>query len=133
MIGLLTVASFVHTYDGGPESFSKKNQSEGKLSIIKVSRMINILHLLFVDDLLIMSRASIPKWQKINKILNAFCCAMGLMINVQKSTFLHYDVHQGTLDALKVLFHFNFMNLSDGFKYLGFFLKPNNYKLKDWQ
>jgi hypothetical protein len=50
----------------------KKGQYEGKLSGIKVSRIIKILHLLFVDDVLIMSRASILEWQEINKILNSF-------------------------------------------------------------
>jgi hypothetical protein len=37
----------------------KKGQAKGKLMGIKVSRIIKILHLLFVDDILIMSKASI--------------------------------------------------------------------------
>jgi hypothetical protein len=37
----------------------KESQSEGKLTGIKVSRMVRILHILFVDDVIIMSNASI--------------------------------------------------------------------------
>jgi hypothetical protein len=65
----------------------KKGQADGKLTGIKVSRLIKILHLLFVDDVLIMTKASIEEWQEINRILDVFCGASGLMINVQKSTF----------------------------------------------
>jgi hypothetical protein len=54
-----------------------------------------------VDDVLIMSKASFSEWQEIHTLLNAFCGATGLMINVNKSTFLHYGVQQGLLDDLK--------------------------------
>jgi hypothetical protein len=42
----------------------KKIQSEGKLIGIKVSRVIKILHLLFVDDVLIMTNGSIQEWTR---------------------------------------------------------------------
>jgi hypothetical protein len=86
-----------------------------------------------VDDVLIMTKSSVTEWEEINKILDVFCSATGLMINVQKSTFLHFGVHQGTLEYLKDLFHYNFNDLSEGFRYLGFFLKPDSYKVEDWQ
>jgi hypothetical protein len=53
----------------------KKSHSEGKLTGIKVSRMVRILHLLFVDDVIIMSNASIIEWKEIHALLNAFCDA----------------------------------------------------------
>ena len=90
------------------------------------------MHLLFVDDVLIMTKSSIEEWKEINKILDGFCSATGLMINVQKSTSLHSEVQQGTLEYLKELFEYNFNDLSEGFTYLGFFLKPNNHKVEDW-
>jgi hypothetical protein len=90
------------------------------------------MHLLFVDDVLIMTKASIEEWEEINKILDVFCSATGLMINVQKSTFLHFGVQQGTLEYLKEIFHYNFNDILNGFRYLGFFLKPDNYKVEDW-
>jgi hypothetical protein len=51
---------------------------------------------------------------------------------VQKSTFLHYGVQQETLDELNVLFNFDFKDLSRGFIYLGYYLKPDRYKAEDW-
>jgi hypothetical protein len=57
----------------------------------------------------------------------------GLRINVQKSAFLHSGVQHETLEALKELFHYDYKYLLEGFKYLGYFLKPDNYKAEDWQ
>ena len=37
----------------------KKSHLEGKVSGIKVSRLIRIIHFLFVDDVIIMSKANI--------------------------------------------------------------------------
>jgi len=39
----------------------KKSQEEGLLTGIKVSRLIKVLHLLFVDDILIMTKASLEE------------------------------------------------------------------------
>jgi hypothetical protein len=111
----------------------KKGQADGVLTGIKVSRIIKVLHLLFVDDVIIMSKATISEWIEISNILSVFCRASGLRINVQKSTFLHTGVQQETLDELNVLFNFDFKDLSEGFKYLGYFLKPDSYKAEDWR
>jgi hypothetical protein len=81
----------------------KKAQDDGTLTGIKVSRLIKVLHLLFVDDILIMSRASLAEWEKIQVILHVFCRASGLVINVQKSIFLHSGVSPETLQSLKDL------------------------------
>jgi hypothetical protein len=40
----------------------KDNESEGKLYGIKVSRTIKILHILFVDDVVIMTNANMQEW-----------------------------------------------------------------------
>jgi len=111
----------------------KKAQADGALSGIKVSKLIKVLHLLFVDDILIMSRASIAKWEKIQNIRLVFCRASGLVINVQKFVFLHSGVSLETLQSLKYLFLYSYKELTIGFKYLGCLLKPNSYKLEDWQ
>jgi hypothetical protein len=39
----------------------RKGQAERNLTGIKVSRLIKILHILFVDDVLIMSKASLDE------------------------------------------------------------------------
>jgi hypothetical protein len=110
----------------------KRSQVDGLLTGIKVSRLIKILHLLFVDDILIMTIDSIAEWKEISRVLNFFCNASGLQINPQKTTFLQYGVRQHVLDSLKTIFPFNFQDLFEGFRYLGFFLKIDRYKTEDW-
>ena len=87
----------------------KEGQANGKLTGINVSRLIKILHLLFVDDVLIMTKALIEEWKEIEKILCVFCGASVLMINLQKSTFHHFWVKQEILEALKEIYHYNFI------------------------
>jgi hypothetical protein len=79
----------------------KRGQAEGKLTGIKVSRFIRILNFLFVDDILIMSKASLNEWQEINRILTSFCSATGLLIKFQKTYFLHFIFEQNLLDILQ--------------------------------
>jgi len=70
----------------------KKSHMEGNWTGIKVSRLIRIIHLLFVDVVIIMSKADVNKWQEIHSLLFTFCGASGLEINTNKSTFHHYGV-----------------------------------------
>jgi hypothetical protein len=89
----------------------KKGQADGKLSGIKVSRVINILHLFFVDDVLIMSKASPTKWLEIEGILSVFYKASGLEVNPQKYLFYTYGVQHEVVDTFKVFFPYNFLIL----------------------
>ena len=44
--------------------------------------------------------------------------------------FLNLDLGEGLWHALN--FDFNSVNVVSGTKYLGFFIKPNDYSKKDW-
>jgi hypothetical protein len=100
---------------------------------LKVSRIVKILHLFFVDDVLIMSRASLQEWKEITGLLTVFVRASGMEINLSKSTF-HYSGIQGDLlEQFKEIFPYNFMDLNSGFRYLGYYLKSMSYKTKDWR
>jgi hypothetical protein len=101
----------------------KKGKDEGKLSGVKVSRLVKILHLFFVDDVLIMTNASIEEWSEIKHILSSFCRASGLCINWSKSIFYHSRIFGESLENLKTLFPHCFEELAKGFWYLGYFLK----------
>jgi len=54
---------------------------EGFIIGIKVSRLTKILHLLFVDDVLIMSKAILLEWREIDKLIYLFCKSSGLSVN----------------------------------------------------
>jgi hypothetical protein len=111
----------------------KKIQAEGKLSGIRVLRLTPILHLLFVDDVIIMTSATLSEWTKIYNLLNTFCSVSGLKINYQKSTFLALGAQDEFLTELKMLFVIDIQDLVDGFIYLGFHIKPISYIARDWR
>ena len=77
-----------------------------------------------------MTKVSIAKWTEIKRLLTVFCSATSLLINAQKTFFLQYGVQQQVLDTLKVSFLYNFHDLTDGFRYLGYFLKIERYKVE---
>jgi hypothetical protein len=111
----------------------KKEKEAGLLTGIKVSRITNILHLLFVDDVLIMTRACLAEWKAIVGLLKVFLHATGLQINEEKSTFHSAGLDEVGFAPFKVIFPYSFESIETGFKYLGFFLKPNCYKADDWR
>jgi hypothetical protein len=109
----------------------KRGKEEGKLTGMKVARIVKILHLFFVDDVMIMTREKIQEWQEIADLLSVFIRASRLEINLSKSTF-HYSGLQGDLlEQFKELFPYNFMDLNSGFQYMGYYLKPSSYKIED--
>jgi hypothetical protein len=68
----------------------KTSQSQGLISGIKVVRLTKILHILFVDDILLLTKASIEEWKEIERIIQLFCKVSGLRVNMTKST-IHFS------------------------------------------
>ena len=58
----------------------KQGQEVGKLTRIKVSKVIKVLHLIFIDDVIIMTKASLAEWKLVKNILDQLCGASGLRI-----------------------------------------------------
>jgi hypothetical protein len=89
-----------------------KNEKEvEKLSGIKVARITNILHLLFVDDVLILSRASVEEWKVIAGLLKTFLNTSRLEINVEKSTFHVAGVDESGMAPFKEVFPYSFVSI----------------------
>jgi hypothetical protein len=97
-----------------------------------VSRTIRVLHLLFADDVLIMTTDSLQEWKEISEILKIFCSATGLSINWEKSSFHFANLQQQSLEQLKGIFPILSPISLPGLNYLGYFLKADSYKLADW-
>jgi hypothetical protein len=89
----------------------KSSNGEGNLSGIKVSRVIKILHLLFVDDVLIVTKASIKEWMEIDKFLQFFCKASGLMVNQAKTTVHFEGLYDAELAPFKEILPYSFIDL----------------------
>jgi hypothetical protein len=110
----------------------KNKQAEGLLKGVKVAGLTHILHILFADDILILTNANLAEWSIIHSILTSFCFVSGLEINATKSSFLTSNVQESIKLDLSELFGIGFLELEKGFTYLGYHLKSTRYTIKDW-
>jgi hypothetical protein len=87
---------------------------------------------MFVDDVLLLSRAHLAEWTTIQEVLQHFCSATGLSINLSKSSVYYWGLSAPELLDFKASLPFSFFDLGEGFKYLGFQLKIGAYSPADW-
>ena len=55
-----------------------------------------------------------------------------MTVSIKKSSFHHHKLGKESLDSITSILHYKTFELEFGFKYLGFFLKPNDYRVSDW-
>lgn len=92
-----------------------------------------ITHLLFVDDILIFRDGSWRSLQTLRHGLGLFHIATGVEINEEKSSISRANLSEEAFNYLEGFFHFPCSPMDDGVKYLGFFLKLNEYRKGDWK
>ena len=80
-----------------------------------MSKFTRILHLLFVDDVLIISKVNITEWKVITRLINSFCRAFGMTVNQQKSSIHGEGIPDGELNSFKAILPYTFNELSVGF------------------
>ena len=100
---------------------------QGDILGIEVAASIFITHLLFVDDILLFGGGSQREWLTFKYALDVFCNATGMCISPRKSQFYQSLWDPDELEELQHHFAYDIFPLDHGFRYLGFFLKPNNY------
>ena len=71
------------------------------------------------------------EWVAFKVILDTFCDASGMQINMVKSCFLHNNLDVGLLNRISRFFPYKFEHINKGFNYLGYYLKPLGYLVKD--
>jgi hypothetical protein len=74
----------------------------------------------------------LQEWWEIENKIKYFFLALGLLINVSKSTFHQARLLEQELSPFKYLFPFNFFDMATRFKYLGFYLKTGPQCATDW-
>jgi len=109
-----------------------KGKVDNKILGVKISSLVNIPHLLFVDDVLIMSNAGIIEWKGIIDCINLFCKDTRLQVNSSNIIVYFEGLRETELVPFKNLLAFPFIALNLGFKYLGFFLKTGSQRVVDW-
>lgn len=105
---------------------------QGTLKGIEVAHNFWVTHLLFVDDIILFSNGSLKDCRTLKRILDLFLKATGLCINERKSTLTCTGFSRELMRRVELVMNFEVKTLEDSLKYLGFFLKPNNYRIKDW-
>jgi hypothetical protein len=108
----------------------KKVVEVGYFHGLKVASKTIISHLFFVDDVLILGIGKFKDWMVFQSILTNFCLACA---NFHKSCFLAKNIDPSLEQRLQAAFNIHFITIDKGMKYLGFYLKPNNYKVADWK
>jgi hypothetical protein len=87
---------------------------------------------MFVDDILLLSKADLAEWHVILDILQHFCFVSGLSINPAKSTVHFWGLSETKLTCLKFSIPYTFFDLNLGFRYLGYQLKLGASSSCDW-
>ena len=110
----------------------KDAKVNGRIRGIKISPQLSLTHLLFVDDVIMFGVGSFEEWIAFKVILETFCEASGMRINLDKSCFVHNDLDANLLRSITGLLPYRFEHINNGFKYLGYFVKPSGYLVRDW-
>jgi hypothetical protein len=105
----------------------------GSFSRIKISKNLHITHLLFVDDVLIFSMGSRWDVETLKNILSLFSKATSMEINQEKLSLTTNLLTKEERLIFRQFFPFEEKKLYDGLKYLGFILKPIDYRKEDWK
>jgi hypothetical protein len=112
--------------------FLNEAKTTGNFRGIKISPGLHISHLLFVDDILIFCDGSRRDTENICDGLTLFKQAMGMLINEHKSSITLASLDGGESLFITSRLPFQVFDLDEGLKYLGFQLKPNDYRKTDW-
>jgi hypothetical protein len=105
----------------------------GEFQGIQVTPGMRITHLLFVDDVLIFCSGRVGDAEILTEILSLFRSSIGMQINIQKSTLTISEMEREEVATYQRLFPYSVQDISEGLKYLGFQLRPNNYRKEDWK
>lgn len=112
----------------GLSRFLKKANTDGEFRGIQISPGLAITHLLSVDDIFIFFDGSHRGLQTLCQGMDLFHSATGMVINEYKLTINRGNLSDEAIRTLETLFRFQSRDLDMGVKYLGFFLKLNDYK-----
>ena len=85
-----------------------------------------------MDDVLIFCSGSRGETRVLQEILDLFTKAIGMEINIGKSSVTTHLLRPKEEAELRRFFPYNFAGLDAGLKYLGFSLKANLYRKHDW-
>ena len=94
---------------------------------IKISSILALIHLLFVDDVVLFGVGTLKEWWAFDVILALWSSASSMCISVEKSSFMFSEVEDEVLNNISEIMPFKMDPIMVGFRYLGYFFKPLGY------
>lgn len=89
-------------------------------------------HMLLVDNILLFYDGSRKDLTSTKGVISLFEKATNMQVNIQKSTFSSLGLYRDMSMNAHNMFPFQSNVFDEGLKYLGFHMKPNDYKKVDW-
>lgn len=105
----------------------KEVRSKKELKGALVVKMLSLSHLLFVNDVLLFCFGDESDLRKSLKLLDLFCAITRMEVSYNKSACYCHNIDRALSAVVNNFFPFDKVDLVAGFKYLGYFLKPNKY------
>ena len=103
------------------------------LTGLELASGLQLTHLLFVDDILLFCNGSRRDVDCLHRGITLFKVTTGMQINLQKSTLSLIHLRAPDMRYMSTIFPVPATNILEGLKYLGFYLKPNDYRKSDWK
>lgn len=110
----------------------REAKRKGGLHGACVEKNLSVTHMLSVNDVLIISDGPIQDVTIIKEVLNFFDKSTRMMVNIHKSSLSLFGLSRYELTQAHILFPFQSLDSEARLKYLGFYLKPNDYKINEW-
>ena len=121
---------FILIMDGFSKIMHKVEQN-GFIKGFAFSTTISSTHSLFVDDMLFFGSLIMNHWFYTHYLLIKFGSVTGLCINKQKSILIYEYGDMAEISFIAGFLGVIYKTASEGFKYLGYFIKPCSYKNRD--
>ena len=99
---------------------------------LPISQVLYITHLFVVANILIFCDGLHKDVDKLCQGLELFKKASGLIINEDKSSITWENLEDGEKRYIVARLNFQCREVDEGLKYLGFYLKPNDYRKSNW-
>ena len=103
----------------------------GLIQGVKVSAKTHLSHLLFVEYVMMFAAATLHEWRNIKEILHLFFQVLGINFSDNKSVLMSSWGDEVLARDISAMLNFQLKDFNDGMKYLGYFIKPNNYRASD--
>ena len=84
-----------------------------------------------MDDVVLFGKGTFEEWRVFITIIDTFLVASGMLVSLEKSSFLKHNLDDNLVVSISSIFPFSMEPIEIDFKYLGFWIKPLNYCVED--